>query len=363
MSIVELRSDTFTKPTPEMLAAMVRASLGDDVYGEDPTVKVLEAKAADVLGKPAACLMPSGTMANLASLTAHAPRGSRVLVGRDADIYQYEAHGVAVCSGVALDPIDVDSWGRPELAKLADALPEDPDDPQFSPPAVVCVENTANRAGGIPLAPRDLADIVAFARAHGLVVHMDGARIFNAAVALGTSAAALAECADSVQFCLSKGLSAPIGSVVAGPAEFVGRVRRVRKMLGGGMRQAGVIAAAGIIALDTMIDRLAEDHAHARLLAEGLRGVAGIEVVPTRIRTNIVMFRIGVPGLSHERFLQLAARHGIRLAELGRGQIRAVTHREVTRHDITRAVHAIDAIMREHGEQVMSYAASSGKGL
>lgn len=354
VSVIELRSDTFTKPTREMLAAMVTAPLGDDVYGEDPTVRLLEEKAADTLGKPAAVLMPSGTMANLAALTAHAPRGSRVLVGRDADIYVYEAHGVSVCSGVALEPVAVDDNGVPTLADLAAALPEDWDDPQFSPPAVVCVENTANRAGGIPLPSSGLTGIAEFARRHRLAVHMDGARIFNAAVALRTPARELVRHTDSVQFCLSKGLSAPIGSVVAGRAEFIDRVRRVRKMLGGGMRQAGVIAAAGIVALDTMVERLAEDHAHARLLADGLQEIDGVSVDPARVRTNIVMWSVDEPGPPHATLIALAAERGVRVAELGKGQLRAVTHREVSRDDIHRAVHVIGAVVHDWRKETSS---------
>jgi threonine aldolase len=345
VSIVELRSDTFTVPTEAMLTAMTRAPLGDDVYGEDPTVRLLEEKSAGILGMAAACLMPSGTMANLAALTAHAPRGSRVFVGQESDIYVYEAHGVSVCSGVALDPIATDDGGRLSIPQLERSLPEDDDDPQFSPPAVVCVENTANRAGGMPLDPYDLAPVVAFARRHGLALHLDGARIFNAAVALGIPAARLAGCADSVQFCLSKGLSAPIGSVVTGSVEFIARVRRVRKMLGGGMRQAGVIAAAGIVALDTMVDRLADDHARARLLAEGLAGVPGVVVDPARVRTNMVMFRLLDPA-RHRRLIELAGEQGVRLAELGRGQLRAVTHRGVDDADIARAVQVIAGVVR-----------------
>jgi threonine aldolase len=333
-------------PTEAMLTAMTRAPLGDDVYGEDPTVRLLEEKSAGMLGMGAACLMPSGTMANLAALTAHAPRGSRAFVGQESDIYVYEAHGVSVCSAVALDPIATDDCGRLSVPQLERSLPEDDDDPQFSPPSVVCVENTANRAGGVPLGPDDLAPVAAFARRHGLVLHLDGARIFNAAVALGIPVAQIAGCADSVQFCLSKGLSAPIGSVVTGSVEFIARVRRVRKMLGGGMRQAGVIAAAGIVALDSMVDRLAEDHARARLLAEGLAGVPGIVVDPTRVRTNMVMFRLLDPELSHRRLIELAGEQGVRLAELGRGQLRAVTHRGVDDADIARAVQVIAGVVR-----------------
>ncbi|MGW3960842.1 GntG family PLP-dependent aldolase [Amycolatopsis sp. NPDC005003] len=348
MRIVELRSDTFTLPTEAMLGAMARAPLGDDVYGEDPTVRELEEKAAGVLGMAAACLMPSGTMANLATLMAHAPRGSRVLTGADSDIHVYEAHGVSVCGGVALEPVATDDRGLPCEEALEGALPEDPADPQFSRPSVVCVENTANRAGGVPLGPADLAPVRAFGRRHGLVVHVDGARIFNAAVALGVGVAELAAGAGSVQFCLSKGLSAPVGSVVTGSAELIGRVRRVRKMLGGGMRQAGVIAAAGIVALDTMVDRLAEDHEHARVLADGLAGIPGVEVDRVAVRTNMVRFRVAGPGITHQGLIDLAARDGVRLAELGRGTLRAVTHRGVEAGDVGRAVAVVAGIVREH---------------
>jgi threonine aldolase len=245
-----------------------------------------------------------------------------------------------------MDPIGTDARGRLDIAQLERALPEDPDDPQFSLPSALCLENTANRAGGVPLAPADTAEAVAFAVRNRLAVHLDGARIFNASVALGVPAAEVAREADSVQFCLSKGLSAPIGSVVTGSAEFVTRVRRVRKMLGGGMRQAGVIAAAGIVALDTMVDRLAEDHARARRLADGLAGIAGLSVAPERVRTNIVLFRVANGWPSHRELIGTAGRDGVRLAELGRGQIRAVTHRGVDDRGIEHALRVIAAAVR-----------------
>jgi threonine aldolase len=351
MRIVDLRSDTVTLPTEEMLDAIRRAPLGDDVYGEDPTVRLLEEKAASALGMAAACLMPSGTMANLATLTAHAPRGSRVLTGRESDIYVYEAHGVSVCSGVALEPVPTDVDGRLSIEALEQALPEDPGDPQFSVPAVVCVENTANRAGGIPLGPAEVAEVAAFATRNGLAVHLDGARVFNAAVALNTTAARIAEHVDSAQFCLSKGLSAPVGSVVTGSVELIGTVRRVRKMLGGGMRQAGVIAAAGIVALDTMVERLAEDHENARLLAVELAAVPGIEVDPASVRTNMVRFRVSAAGLSHEALIGLAEQRGVRFGELGRGRLRAVTHRGVTADEVTHAARVIAGIVATEGRR------------
>jgi threonine aldolase len=351
MRLVELRSDTFTMPTDPMLDAMRWAPLGDDVYGEDPTVRLLEEKAADCTGMAAACLMPSGTMANLATLTAHAPRGSRIFAGADSDIYVYEAHGVSVCSGVALEPIATDDDGLLDMEQLERSLPEDPDDPQFSVPSVICVENTANRAGGVPVGPEHMADIAAFARRNKLAVHLDGARIFNAAVALKTTVAELARDADSVQFCLSKGLSAPIGSMVAGSEELITQVRRIRKMLGGGMRQAGVIAAAGIVALDTMVDRLAIDHENAAALADGLAEIPGIAVEPVSLRTNMVRFRVLDSLMPHQQLIDLAAWQGIRLAELGRGCIRAVTHRGIEAADIEHVLSVIAEILRSHSRK------------
>lgn len=345
--IVELRSDTFTTPTQAMLDAMVRAPLGDDVYAEDPTVRALEDHSAHLLGKEAGCLMPSGTMANLAALMAHAPRGTKVLAGRESDIYAYEAHGVSVLGGLALEPVETDAHGRLRMDSLTAALPEDADDPQFAVPAVVCVENTANRAGGVALTATELAAVADFAAAHGMRFHLDGARVFNAAVALGVPPAELVHRADSVQFCLSKGLSAPIGSVVVGSTAFVRDVRRIRKMLGGGMRQAGVIAAAGLVALRD-IDRLAEDHATARVLADRLADIPGIEVDPVRLRTNMVRFRLTGSGLANAALIELAALDGVRLAELGRGTVRAVTHRGVSTADVLRAASVIGGIVRDH---------------
>ncbi|MEO3926460.1 low-specificity L-threonine aldolase [Micromonosporaceae bacterium B7E4] len=342
---VELRSDTFTRPTPEMMAAIARAPLGDDVYGEDPTANELEERAAELLGKQAACLVPSGTMANLAAITAHCPRGSKALVGDQSDIYVYEAGGASVCSGVVLEPVRTEPDGRLPVHRLAAALPEDPDDPQFAPPALISVENSHNRCGGVPLPGAYLAEVAEFGRRQGMAVHLDGARLFNAAVALDVPVTELTRHADSVQVCLSKGLSAPVGSVVAGDREFVDRVRRIRKMLGGGMRQVGVIAAAGIVALDTMVGRLAEDHANARRLADGLAGIAGIEIDPARVRTNIVMFRVVDDRFSHESFIARLADAGVRLAELGRGQLRAVTHRHVTAEDVDRVLAEVAALL------------------
>jgi threonine aldolase len=328
-----------------MLDAIRSAELGDDVYGEDPTVAKLERLAADRLGKEAACLMPSGTMANLAALLVHAPRGSKVIVGAESDIYLYEAAGASVCGGINYEPIANQPDGTLALDDLAAALPEDPDDPQFALAALVCLENTQNRCGGVILPEEYQAAVAEFARANGLPVHLDGARIFNAAAGLGVSAAEVARHADSVQFCLSKGLRAPIGSLLTGPADFVLAARRIRKMLGGGMRQAGLVAAAGIVALDEMTGRLADDHALARRLADGLAGFPAIEVAPPQ--TNIVLFRVVDERFTPGSFVAAARRRGVAVGEFGYGRIRAVTHADVGGSDIERAVEIVGHVLRD----------------
>ncbi|WP_330261089.1 GntG family PLP-dependent aldolase [Streptomyces sp. NBC_00539] len=343
--MIELRSDTFTLPTPDMIRAMSEAALGDDVYGEDPTANRLEALAAATLGKEAACFMPSGTMANLASLMAHAPRGSKVLVGDESDIYIYEAGGASVCGGIVYEPVPTQPDGRLLLRDLEAAFPDDPEDPQFALPALICLENTHNRCGGAILPLDYLRDVRRFAAERGVPVHMDGARIFNAAVGAGVPVAEIAQFADSVQFCLSKGLSAPIGSMVVGSARFIGKVRRLRKMLGGGMRQVGTVAAAGILAIENAA-ALAEDHRRAALLAEGLAELDGIEVVPQDVRTNIVMFRVTDERHTWQTVAAAAREEGLAIAELGHGRLRAVLHRGLDDSDVNEAVSIIGRVMK-----------------
>jgi len=347
--MIELRSDTFTLPTPAMLEAMTHASLGDDVYGEDPTVRSLEELAAHKLGKEAACLMPSGTMANLASLMAHCPRGSKVLVGDESDIFIYEAGGASVCGGIVYAPVPTQVDGCLLVSDLEQACPDDSSDPQFAPPALICLENTHNRCGGVILPLSYLQQVAHFAQARKLPIHMDGARIFHAAVALGISPAETARYANSLQFCLSKALSAPIGSMVVGDTAFIGAIRRIRKMLGGGMRQAGIIAAAGIIALEHMVDRLAEDHANARRLAEGLAQLAGIQIDLHTVQTNIVIFRVVSAHLNTQTFITLARQRGLNVGEFGHGRIRAVLHYGITAYDVDTALTIIDDILRHDG--------------
>jgi len=344
--MIELRSDTFSLPTAEMMAAIATAPLGDDVYGEDPTVVRLERLAAERLGKAAALLVPSGTMANLCAILAHCARGSKVLVGNEADIYLYEAGGASVCGGIVYEPICTQPDGRLRPEDFAAALPVDADDPQLAPPALLCLESPHNRCGGVVLPLGYLREISQLARDYHLPLHLDGARIFNAAVALGVGVDEIAAHVDSVQFCLSKGLSAPIGSMVAGTTEWVGKARRIRKMLGGGMRQAGIIAAAGVVALEQMVTRLTEDHRNARRLAQGLRRLPGITVVTDPVETNIVFFHVTELRLTRQRFIAAAARRGLQVAELGYGRIRAVTHRGVTERDIDDALGIIEAVLR-----------------
>lgn len=341
--MIELRSDTFTLPSERMLAAIASAPLGNDGYGEDPTVNKLERLAAERLGKEAACLMPSGTMANLAALMTHAPRGTKVLAGAESDIFLYEAVGASVCGGIGYEPIANQPDGTLALADLEAGFPEDPGDPQFAHVALICLENTQNRCGGVILSQEYQAAVADLAHARGVPVHLDGARIFNAAVGLGVPAAAAARYADSVQFCLSKGLSAPIGSVLAGSGEFMAAARRIRKMLGGGMRQAGVIAAAGIVALEEMAERLTDDHALARRLADGLAALPGVEVLP--VHTNIVLFRVTSEEFGPEPFAAAARREGLAVSGFGHGRVRAVTHAGVTAAQIDQAVDIVARLL------------------
>ncbi len=334
---IDLRSDTVTLPSPTMRQAMATAALGDDVYGEDPTVNALEQLAAERVGKEAAVLVVSGTMGNLAALLAHCQRGQRVILGDESHIYHYEAGGASALGGLVYHPLPTNSDGTIDIDRLAAAATAI-NDAHFAPPGVICLENTHNRCGGVAISPGYLAEVHALARERGLPLHLDGARIFNAATALGLPVTALTAHVDTVMFCLSKGLAAPVGSLVAGPAEVIARVRRMRKLLGGGMRQAGVIAAAGIVALTEMVDRLADDHANARLLAAGLAELPGVAIDLSRVQTNIVRFQLRHPRLSVNEFLDRLRSHGILMGWLEGTTIRAVTHYGIETTDIERVV-------------------------
>jgi threonine aldolase len=338
--VIDLRSDTVTLPSPAMREAIARADLGDDVYGEDPTVNQLEELAAAMVGKAAAVLVPTGTMGNLSAVLAHGGRGERVILGDECHIYRYEAGGASALGGLIYQALPNRADGTINLAALSAAAAAS-DDLHQAPPGLICLENTHNRCGGVVLPISYLAATHAIAQQHGLPLHLDGARVFNAAVALGVDVRAITQHVDSVQLCLSKGLSAPVGSLVAGTRPFIARVRRMRKLLGGGMRQAGVIAAAGVVALREMVGRLADDHANARALAAGLAELPGLSVDLALVQSNIVRFELGAGRLSVADLLAGLRGRGVLMGGLGGQMLRAVTHYGIERDDIDRAVQAM----------------------
>jgi threonine aldolase len=343
MKVIDLRSDTFTHPTPEMRKAMFEAEVGDDVYGEDPTVNRLETMAAGIMGKEAALFTTSGTQSNLVAVLTHTNHGDEVIVGDEAHMLWYEVGGAAALGGVTLRTVPNDSRGRLNPDDIDRTIRGE--NIHYPRTALLCLENTHNRCGGTVLTREYTEEVCNLAHTHGLKVYLDGARIFNAAVALGIPASNLTQNVDSVGLCLSKGLSAPVGSLLCGSKDFVERARKFRKMLGGGMRQAGVIAAAGIVALETMVDRLAEDHANARRLAQGLAGIEGITLAQDDISTNIVMFHLP-PELSVVEFAEGLERAGVKIGLRDGHPFRAVTHCMVSSTDIDEAVTRIDAICR-----------------
>ena len=344
--MVDLRSDTVTHPTMAMRQAMFDAPLGDDVYGEDPTVNRLEAMAADRLGKEAALFVPSGTMANLVCLLSHCARGDEALMGHSAHTFLFEAGSSAAVGGIHPSTVPNQPDGTMDLAELAGAI-RDADNDHYPRSRLICLENTHNRCGGAVLAPTFMAQVRELADGRGLAIHLDGARIFNAAAALDLDVSVLARDADSVSFCLSKGLAAPVGSVVCGSAAFVRKARRQRKMLGGGMRQAGVLAAAGVVALETMTDRLVDDHANAQRLAGGLAQFPDILLDAGRVQTNIVIFEMAPEAISPEQLAQGLAAHGVKVGVIGGRRLRAVTHCDVGTEDIDYAISAAKEVLNQ----------------
>lgn len=334
--MIELRSDTFTRPTSEMRRAMAEAEVGDDVFGEDPTVRRLEELAAGRLGKEAGLLVASGTMGNLVSLLAQCGRGDEIIVGDQAHTYVYEQGGSAALGGIHSRVVRNREDGTLDPDEVRAAVRGD--DVHFPRTRLIALENSQNRCGGTALRTTYMSRMGAIAREHNLRLHLDGARVFNAAAALGVDVREIVRDADSVTFCLSKGLAAPIGSVVCGEDAFIKEARRARKIVGGGMRQAGVIAAAGIVALTSMVDRLADDAANAARLAEGLRGIPGIEVDHVPVRTNMVYFRVTAPALDARKLVARLEAHGVRMLALDPRRVRAVTHYEVTAADVDAAI-------------------------
>ncbi len=327
-----------------MREAMYRAELGDDVYGEDPTINRLQEMAAERMGKEAALLVVSGTMGNLVSLLTHCARGDEAIMGDHCHTFLYEAGGASALGGIHVHTVPNLSNGMLDPADVEEAV-RDPRNQHFPRSRLVCLENTHNRCGGAVLTPAQMATIREVAQRHGLKVHLDGARIFNAAVALGVDVKEIAAQADTVQFCFSKGLAAPIGSAIVGSKEFIQEAHRNRKIVGGGMRQAGIIAAAAIVALEQMVDRLAEDHENAHLLAQGLAEIPGITVDLASVQTNMVMFGVSREGLDAERLVALLKGEGVRVGAMSRTHIRAVTHYGIERDDIVAAIAATRKVM------------------
>lgn len=342
MREVDLRSDTVTHPTPEMRQAMADAEVGDDVFSDDPTLNKLEAMAADRLGKEAAVFVASGTMGNLVSVLTHAQRGDEIIVGDKCHIFRNEAGGASALGGVAYNILPNDERGMLDPDEVAAAIK--PPNVHFTRTAMIGIENTHNACGGATLTPEDTKAIADVAHRHEVPLHVDGARIFNASVALETPVAELVKDADSVSFCLSKGLSCPIGSIVVGNSEFIDGARKWRKMVGGGMRQVGIIAAAGIVALETMVDRLAEDHSNARKLAQGLSQIPGISIEPDKLYTNLVFFEVkdGDPAV----IMQEINRRGIK-GGMPTRRWRFVTHYGITSEDVDNTLEVMETVMRD----------------
>jgi threonine aldolase len=340
---IDLRSDTVTKPSAKMRAAMAAAEVGDDVYGEDPTINRLEERAAEMCGKAAALFVPTGTMGNSIGIKLHTKHGEEVICDSRAHVMDWELSMMAWFSGCLARPVQtrdgILSWHhiRPALRGKG---------PHNAPTALICLENTHNMAGGTVYPQRDIDEICAEAHALSLKVHMDGARVFNAAVATGTSVSRIVRDVDTVMFCLSKGLGAPVGSMLAGSADAIAEGRLYRKRLGGGMRQAGVLAAAGLIALEDSPRCLAQDHANARLLAQGLAGLHGVQIELASVQTNIVIFDISGLGVTTAEFSNRLREKGILANGISPTHMRMVTHLDVTRADCERALAIVSELSK-----------------
>jgi threonine aldolase len=345
MKIIDLRSDTVTLPTPEMREAMANAEVGDDVYGEDATINALQEKAASLLGKEAGLFVPSGTMGNLISVLSHCGRGDEVILGDQAHIFRYEAGGISALGGVHSFQIPNQADGSLRLDDIRAAVRGN--DEHEARTRLIALENTQNRCGGTVLSLEYMNEVGEFAKSKGLALHLDGARMFNAATALSCSVADVAAPFDSVTFCLSKGLSAPVGSVICGSQEFITKAHRLRKQLGGGMRQAGILAAAGIVALDTIPQRLGDDHLRAQKLADGLKKVAGVELEKGSPHTNMVFIRLAehVKSDGEKVAAHFNKARNIRISMTGARSFRLVLHHWITDEDVERVISAFEELL------------------
>jgi threonine aldolase len=340
---LDFRSDTVTKPTPDMRAAMAQAEVGDDVFGDDPSVIRLQEKIAAILGKEAALFVPSGTMSNLICVRLHCRPGEELICEAGCHIHSFEQAGYAQINGVAAQPI-VGEHGIIRLDQV-ESLPW-ADNPHFPRTRLLCLENTHNRGGGRIQPYQIVESLCGWARQHGLRTHLDGARLFNAVVATGIEAVGWTQHFDTVSVCFSKGLGAPVGSALAGPRELVREAVRHRKVFGGGMRQAGVLAAAAIYALDHHVDRLAEDHANARRLAAGIGQIERLQVTSTTFDTNLLYFRVDPSWMTAAALASRLAEHGLLMVATGRDTIRAVTHLDVSESDVDRAIEILKKVVQ-----------------
>jgi len=343
MKKIDLRSDTITLPTKEMLSAIDCADLGDDVFQEDPTINQLEELASKRFNKEAALFVPSGTMANLIAVLSHCQRGDEVILGDQAHTFLYEAGGISSFGGVHSRQLVNQADGTIAIDDIRHAIRKE--DVHFPPTRLICLENTHNRCFGMPLSSDYVGSVAELAKNNSIPVHVDGARIFNAAVSLNSTVAELTDEIDSVSFCLSKGLSAPAGSLLCGSENFIYRARRNRKALGGGMRQAGILAAAGIVALEKMTERIVEDHQNAKALAYGISGINGISIDLEKIKTNIIYFSLDHSKIESSLFIKKMAEKNIHFFELSSSWYRLVTHRGISKDDVRNVVEVFDQIL------------------
>jgi len=352
---IDLRSDTVTRPTPAMRAAMAAAEVGDDVFGDDPTVLKLQENLAGILGKEAAVFVPSGTMSNQIGVRVHCSPGDEILCEANCHVYNYEQGGFAQLSGVVARPVEGE-YGVLRLEQLAGLIR--PDNAHYVRTRLVCLENTHNRGGGRVQPYDEVERICAWAHANGLATHLDGARLFNAAVASGIPAARWAQHFDTVSVCFSKGLGAPVGSALSGTREMIDRALRHRKLFGGGMRQVGVIAAGALYALEHHVTRLAEDHANAQRLGDAIRAIDGLELRPEKVETNLVIYRVDPRLGTAAEFSARLKRHGVLISAFGGQLMRAVTHLDVSDADIKRAGEVLREAAREAAGQATSQPAT-----
>jgi threonine aldolase len=346
MDVIDLRSDTLTQPTDEMRRAMAEAEVGDDVYGEDPSINQLQERSAELLGKEAGLLMASGTMSNLVAAMTHCQRGDEIIMGDQAHMFWNESGGAATLVGAQVHLVPTSPQGGLDPDDVAAAV-RPRGNVHVPPTTLVCLENTHNRCSGGAMTPEDTKRVADVAHAAGAKVHLDGARLFNASVGLEVPVSELVRDVDDVSFCLSKALSCPVGSVLCGSQEFIDGARKWRKMVGGGMRQAGVLAAAGLVALDTMIDRLADDHANARRLAQGLANIDGLSIDPDSIQTNIVIFEINSSVGPAPQVIQALAEEGLKVSHSRDQFLRMVTHRHIGGAEVEEALSRVSKVVRE----------------